>query len=219
MPAALEKKTGSFRSILMTAVNDFRRGFLGWRNSIKEDKFPISKNGSPDLALYTEPLEHYIHLYDRFLEINRKGNKADQDEREIVWSLRVHGQWGMIAKGAASIPHALKLLGNPNPDAREDGASILTAVGKDANNASSLVAALKAETDDTARTAIIEALGGCRSRGSIPALAEIIHSKAVDEETRHTAICSLGKIIGSDLEKQPDPVKSAAEWLKQHDHQ
>ncbi len=218
MPATLEKKTHGFRSILMAVVDDFRRGFLGWRNSIKEDGFQNNADGSVNLANYTESVEYYIQLYDRFLEISAKGYAASQNEREIAWSLRLHGQRGMIAKGGSSIPYALNLLSNVNPDAREDGASIFVTVSKNPDNASILESVLEKETDDVARTAIIEALGACKNHSSIPALAKIIRNETTDEITKEFAIRSLGQIIGVNLEKLPDPVKSAEGWLKSNDY-
>ncbi len=141
---------------------------------LKEDSIPVDKRGQPDLSRYTDSPEYYAALYDKFLASLRGEWPWVTQETSLPSSSRVHATWGLIAKGSAAVPYALKLLAHSEPDAREDGAAILGAVGKDAAVVTEVLARLSGETETTARDALVLTLGELRSRRAIPALAAII---------------------------------------------
>ena len=95
-------------------------------------------------------------------------------EVELQFKRRVHAQWGLIAKGAEAAPYALSLLQRSEPEAREDGASILGELGKDNGFVDALLESLRSETELEAKDSMIITLGSLKSRKAIPALAEII---------------------------------------------
>src|SRR5215831_15287615 len=114
---------------------------------LKEESYPVGKRGQPDLSRYTDSVEYYAELYEKFLASLQGAWPWVTQETKLPWSSRVHGMWGLIAKGGAAVPYALKLLDHAEPDAREDGAAILGAVGKDESVIAGILKRLKAETD------------------------------------------------------------------------
>lgn len=184
---------------------------------LKEDSIPVDERGQPDLSRYSDSPEYYAELYEEFLASLRGEWPWVTQETSLPWSARVHATWGLIAKGSAAVPFALKLLARSEPDAREDGATILGAVGKDESVVSEVLTRLSAETDTTARDSLILTLGGLRSRRAIPALAAIIRDEMADSDTRWTAVESLGRIVRRRFLKQSSPIEAAVDWLKKHD--
>jgi hypothetical protein len=184
---------------------------------LKEDSYPVDKRGQPDPSRYTDSVEYYAELYEKFLASLQGAWPWVTQETRLPWSSRVHGMWGLIAKGGEAVPYALKLLGRPEPDAREDGAAILGAVGKDESVIAGILGRLKAETDLVARASLIAALGNLRSRRGIPALAAIIRDEAADGDERWTAVESLGKIVRHRFLKQSNPIEAAMVWLQRHE--
>lgn len=184
---------------------------------LKEDSIPVDERGQPDLSRYTDSPEYYAELYEKFLASLRGEWPWVTEETSLPWSSRVNATWGLIAKGSAAVPYALKLLVHSEPDAREDGAAILGAVGKDERIVTEVLGRLSAETDMTARDSLIMTLGELRSRRAVPALAVIIRDETADGDTRWTAVESLGKIVRRRFLKQSSPIEAAIDWLNKHD--
>jgi hypothetical protein len=61
-------------------------------------------------------------MHDQALKAARV---AGYDAR-LEFARRVHGTWGLIARGAESVPYALAMLASKESDAREDGAAVLS---------------------------------------------------------------------------------------------
>lgn len=180
--------------------------------ALKESAYAVDASGAPDLRRYTDPLEYYIEMYERHLGAI-EGKQGPGYEIELAHSRRVHATWGLIAKGNAAVPYALGLLRRPEPEAREDGASVLSALGRDDGVVDKLLEGLNSETDVTARDSLICALGRLKSRKAIPALAAIVRDENADGDTRWTAVESLGQIVRERFLKHDDPVRAALDWL------
>jgi len=179
---------------------------------LKEQDYPVDENGKPDLTFYTDPLEHYIELYNRYLE-TLSGRTGPGYEQELAFARRVHAVWGLIAKGDAALPEAVKMLRHTERDAREDGAAILAELGTRAELVDALLEALKTESALQPLDSIVLALGRMRNKRAIPALAELIRADATDGDTRWTAVEALGHIARKRFLKQADPVSAALAWL------
>ena len=184
---------------------------------LKEDSIPVDELGRPELAHYTDSVEYYAELYEKFLAFLRREWPWVTQETSLPFSSRVHATWGLIAKGGAAVPYALKLLRHSEPDARADGAMILGAVGKDESVVVEILARLAVESDTVARDSLISTLGAMRSRRAIPVLAAIIRDETDDGDTRFTAVESLGRVVGRRFLKQRSPVEAALDWLKKHE--
>jgi hypothetical protein len=167
----------------------------------EENRIPIDPSGRPDLSYYTQSAEYYAAMHAR--AIAPGGTFAE----------RTHGCWGLIAKGKEAIPHALAMLANAKPDAREDGAAILAEIGKGEGVVQSVLVALAAETDVEACDSLIQALGSLRNRAAIPALAALIDDEDANGDTRWTAVESLGRIVRRHFLNKPDPVAAARAWI------
>lgn len=184
---------------------------------LKEESIPVDKKGQPDLSRYTDSVEYYAELYEKFIASLHGSWPWVTQETSLPWSSRVHATWGLVAKGSAAVPYALKLLGRPEPDAREDAAAILGAVGKDESVVTEILARLRGETDTTARDSLILTLGALRSRRAIPTLAVLIRDDTAEGDTRWTAVESLGKIVRRRFLQQSSPIEAAKDWLRKHD--
>jgi HEAT repeat protein len=171
-----------------------------------------------DLSEYTEPVEHYIEMYEQYLQFLRTADRIEQDISEVerAESRGVNAQWGLIAKGADAIPYALRLLASKEPQAREDAAGIFAVLGRQTGIVDHLLKALERETDQTARDSLVLALGQLRARKAIPVLARIIQDPAAEGDNRWNAVESLGLIVRRRFIRQPDPVNAALEWLASH---
>jgi HEAT repeats len=185
----------------------FGRGF-------KEDCIPLDSGGRPDLSRYTDSADYYAAMHRRYVEnTHRSGYDARLEFRR-----RVHATWGLIAKGAAAIPHAVAMLNSKDADAREDGASILAEIGKGPEVVQHVLDALGSETELVARDALVQALGAFKDRAAIPILAAMIRNTDTDGDTRRTAVESLGRIVRQRFVDRAEPVQAALEWLEQHEH-
>jgi len=178
-----------------------------------EDRIPVDKRGRPDLSHYSEPLEHYVELYNLFLNTDWKN--ATRRQQTLAWKQRVHGTWGLLAKGPEALPFLLKLVRHPNPDAREDASHLLGELRSRTDHQEQLLALLQEEEDLVVKSSLIEALGKLRYRPAIPALAAIILNQEIDVDTRWNAADSLGLIVG-ELFAAPDKLQRAAAWINEH---
>jgi len=184
---------------------------------LREDNIPTDDSGQPHLSYYTDSAKYYAELYGKFIASLHGGWPWDSYESNLPWSSRIHAIWGLIAKGSAAVPFALKMLQSPEPEAREDGASILSQLGQNESIVTAVLCALAAEEDTTARDSLILTLGEMRSRQAIPALSAIIRDESADGDTRWTAVESLGKIVRRRFLKQDRPIEAASKWLSKHD--
>jgi HEAT repeat protein len=185
--------------------------------SLKEDNIPVDKKGQPDLSRYTDSVEYYAEMYEKFISSLDGNWPWVTQETNLPFRTRVHATWGLISKGAAAIPYSLKMLQHSKPDVREDGSSILGSVGKSDSVVRNIIAALRAERDTTARDSMISALGELHNRLAIPILAEIIRDDSEDGDTRWTAVESIGKIVRKRFLAQSNPIEAAIDWLRKHD--
>lgn len=195
---------------------DFKRLFTGWisnfgRQRLREDRYPLDLRGAPDLRNYTDSLDYYKAMYEQHL-LALQEKQVDSAAR-LAYRKRVHATWGIIAKGLEGVPYALSLLKHTIPEAREDGAAILSRLGKDAQVVAKLLESLQTESDITAKDTMILALGQLKSRMAIPALAAIIQNESADGDTRRTAVESLGLIVRKQFLKEDDPIATALKWL------
>jgi hypothetical protein len=177
---------------------------------LPEDRIPVDKKGKRDLSFYTEPVTHYIDLYNASLAVRQKGWAREQDA--LAWKQRVHGIWGLSAKGQEALPYILTMIRHPNPDAREDGYFLLAELKGDAATGEQLLECLQSETDLVALSSLISALGKCRYRPAIPALRSLILDTDVDVDTRWDAADSVGTIVGVDF-SGPDKLEKAEAWF------
>lgn len=176
--------------------------------SAESQRYPKKASGKPDLRRYTEPVEHYMAMYDRYL--------AGEVDPKLAFTSRVQATWGLIAKGAAAIPYAVQMLRHRDGDAREDGAAILAELGKQTQVVDVLLDALEDEVESQARDSMIQALGRMRARKAIPILRETILSERTDGDTRYMAIEALGRIVRRRFLSRPDPLAAATAWLADH---
>ena len=183
--------------------------------TLKEASYPVDARGRPDLRSYTDPLDYYIRMYEQHLGA-LEGKKGPGYEIELAFSRRVHGMWGLIAKGGAAASYAISLLGRSVPEAREDGAAILAELGRDEGVVDKLIESLNSETETTARDSLILALGRLKNKKAIPSLAAIIRDATADADTQGTAVESLGLIVRKRFLKQKNPVDAARAWLDSH---
>ena len=135
------------------------------------------------------------------------------ENARLLFRKRVHGTYGLMVKGSDAIPYLLKLLQNSNPDAREDASFLLGELEKRDDIAELLVEHMKEEADVVARSAMIDALGKLRYEPAIPALAHVILSETIDDDTRSDAADSLAKIVGEGFSSPGDRIGAATKWL------
>jgi hypothetical protein len=185
--------------------------------SLKEDRIPTDKKGRPDLSRYTDSADYYVAMYQQYLEAVG-GSSGQRYDGQLAFRRRVHATWGLIAKGAEAIPYAVAMLKSKDADAREDGAAILAEIGKDSQALEHVLQALASETDTTTRDSLILALGAFKNRVAIPVLADLIRNDATDNDTRWTAVESLGRIVRRRFLNEAQPVQAALEWLDKHEN-
>jgi hypothetical protein len=188
-------------------------GLTPAKSKLKEDGFPRDAMGKPDLSCYTESLDYYIQMHQQYLA-SLDNSELSPKERNLAWSRRAHGQWGLIAKRSDAIDYALSLLRGKQPEAREDGAAILAAVSRDESVLDNLIVALKQETDITAKDTIVGALGKLKSRRAVPALVAIIRNTQEDFDSRLVAVESLSEIVGKRFHEQNNPIQAVNDWFE-----
>ena len=201
---------------------------------LKEQEYPIDERGRPDLAFYTDPIEHYLDLYEQHLKA-LADKPGPGSETDLAFERRAHAVWGLIAKGRPAVPHALAMLERPEPEAREDGAAILAALGERQDIVAELVQALDRETDRESQEprppipgfdgsgratresgSIVLALGRMRNKAAVPSLARIIRDESQGGDLRRTAAEALGRVVRRPFMKEADPLRAALAWLEKH---
>jgi HEAT repeat protein len=181
--------------------------------SLKENAYPPDEHGNVDYRHYTDSVEYYAEMHQRYLRSLRKRAET-MEEANLQFDLRIHAVNGLVAKGIAALPVALRMLSSKEPDSREDGAEILAGLGDQPAVVDHLLNALERETDEEAKTSIIASLGHLRTKRAIPALARIIRDPEGDGETRWNAVESLGLIVRKRFVGKPEPIRLAIEWLE-----
>lgn len=177
----------------------------------RETLYPVDRTGRPDLRYYTDSMNYYSSMHEQYiagLQRPRRRQAANRSFRQGV-----HSTWGLIAKGEEAVPYAMGLLRHAVPEAREDGAAILAEIGKDERIVEWLLGCLEEETDATVRDTLLIALGRLRSKKAIPALGAVIRDESTDDDTRWTAVESLGWIVRRRFQAEKDPVNAALTWL------
>jgi hypothetical protein len=193
---------------------------------IPEDEIPVDSTGRPDLRYYTRSADYYYELYKAWWSVylsetrqsRREGRPPTEAERatHTWWSRRVHGTWGLIAKGSAAVPFAMEMLRSKNPDFREDAVGVLAAAGGDDAVIDELLNVLERETDQKAVDSTVMALGELRNRKAIPALARLLLDPGTDGDTANLAAHSLGQVVRQKFGRGADPIAAAREWLASH---
>src|SRR4051812_30213243 len=175
----------------------------------------VTEERTPVRSAFTKPAEYYAQMLHTAVSLY--DNSPAKGDAALIYACQVHAEWGLIYSGAAAIPFALEMLKSRVAEARETGAGILGAIGKDEAVVERLVASLASEVDTTARDSLIVALGELRNRKAIPALASIVKDVKADGDTRHLAACVLGRIVRKRFDKQADPIDAVIKWLDGHD--
>lgn len=185
------------------------------RSALKEDAYPVDARGKPDLRYYDDSLEHYVRMHRQHLQSLHARKRGDH-AGSLAFRRRAHAAWGLIARGPEAVPYALDLLRRTEPEAREDGATILSGIGTDERAVDHVLARLGSEQDAAAKDALILAVGRLGSRKAIPVLASIIRDAMADGDTRWTAVESLGMIVRKRFLQQERPLQAAIAWLDRH---
>ena len=166
---------------------------------------PERPRGVPDLDLLREAPEAYYERHRRAIE--------DGD-----FQARVMASWGLIARGAASLPFLARMLRSPSADIREDAAGAYGWLARsEPAVVDELLLALESESDVQAQDSMICALGELKDKRALPALARMLRDDAIDGETRSLVVESLGKIARRRFDKQSDPERAAMEWSAKHE--
>jgi hypothetical protein len=187
----------SLVSRLIAWLRDPRRWDPSYQVPMKEDRFPVDAMGRPDLSYYTEPVAYYQAMFDAYLASFERA--LSREESNLATRQCVHAQWGLIARGADSIPYALRLLQHSIPEARAAGASTLQEVGGVPEATDTLLRALQVEADDEARTAIVETLAKTGSSAALEALQRLRAETTNDAdllESIDRSIARLRKTVG-----------------------
>lgn len=138
----------------------------------------------------------------------------------VAYNRIVNSGWGLIARGPASIPYAVKLVRSSDRDHREAATNVFCGLRNPERLpeiVSEIVAALESEDDRLVIDCLLGALGHLRSREAVPILARFILHSTEDHDTRFEAAMSLGKIVNVRFDKKgDDAVQQACSWLLGH---
>ena len=133
------------------------------------------------------------------------------------YNMMVACGWALVARGAESVPFAMKMLASSDSDIREGGAGVLQGIGRaGAQTVDAVISQLRGERDIQVRDVLVGALGAMKSPHAIPVLAELIGDKDLDDDSRHGAVEALGKIVSIRFLKREDPLAAALEWIAAH---
>lgn len=190
-------------------------------------KTPMTPERIPDPKFMTKPAAYYAEMHRTAVALYDRTPAPAKGDALLIYACQVHAQWGLIYSGEKAVPYALEMLKSSVPEAREDGAAILGAVGKCDSAVDALLGAFQAELARTngARPGVVPleplgslviALGRMKNRKVIPALASILQNPEADGDTRWITMESLGKLVRVNFGKKPEPLVGALEWLDKH---
>jgi hypothetical protein len=182
------------------------------RHALKEDAYPVDGQGRPDLSYYKDSPEYYFGLIQQYIG-TLEGKQGAGYEPELAFRRCVHGQWGLIARGDAAVPYAMRLLEHPVAEAKESGAGVLASLREQPGVVDALLKSLDDAGSDEARDTMIGALGALRAKDAIPALARMLRDERTNPDTRWNVAEALGAIARRPFHRESDPVAAALEWL------
>jgi HEAT repeat protein len=155
----------------------------------------------PDLERLRESPEVYYERHRQAI--------ADGD-----FQARVMANWGMIARGSASLPYLATMLKSSSPDAREDAAGAYGWLAQhEPAVVNDLIDAVRSEDDVVARDSIAMALGVLKDNRALPVLAELLRDPLTDSDSRSLVIEAIGRIARRRFDKKPDPERAVLEYL------
>lgn len=185
-----------------------------------------TRAGVTDMSAFRQPSQTYYELYLECWkamdggprrEPGRDPDESAQEEFRFTYNMMVACTWALVARGAESVPFAMKMLASSDSDIREGGGGVLQGIGSaGAETVDIVIGHLRVEPDIQVRDALIEALGAMRSPRAIPMLAELVGDNELDDESRQSAISSLGKLARVRFLKREDPLAAALEWIAAH---
>jgi HEAT repeat protein len=189
-------------------------------------EIPQTEERTPDLSYLTESAQFYYDLIcDSAPHLKDKPRAVTWEEKLIAgtaYGRMVNASWGLIARGAESIPFAIRLVRSKDRDEKEMGANVFCGfqMGERAPEVlQHVIAALEHETDRLVIDSLIGALGHLRSRDAIPVLAKFIRNDQEDGDTRWEAAVSLGKIVHKRFAKDgQNAIENAMAWLNQNEN-
>lgn len=191
---------------------------------IDSRQIPHEFSTGPDLSFLTESPEFYYELIvDSAKHLKDKPHGATAADREmasVAYNRIVNSGWGLIARGSAALPYAVKLVRSSDRDHREAATNVFCGLRdpeRSPDIVSEIVAALESEDDRLVIDCLLGALGHLRSREAMPILARFILLPTEDHDTRFEAAMSLGKIVNVRFDKKgDDAVQEACSWLLGH---
>lgn len=207
-----------------TARRRLLRRFPNHLDLIDSREIPHEHSTGPDLSYYTESAAFYYdlivesspHLKDKQQAVT----DADREMASIAYNRIVNATWGLIARGAESVPLALRLLRSNDRDHREAAANVfcgLRAPKRLPDVLKHLHAVVSDEHDHLVLDSLLAVLGNLQSRDSIPVLAQYILDDSIDDDTRDTAASSLGQILKKRFDRtNAGAVNAACDWLVAH---
>jgi hypothetical protein len=189
---------------------------------IDSGKIPSEHTTGPDLSYYIESAKFYYDLIvessTHFKDKPQAVTKTDLKMAGLAYNRFVHATWGLIARGADSVPYAIQLVRSSDRDHREAAANVLGGLRTPERLPEILQSvhlALQNEPDQEVLDSLLGVLGELRSQDSIPVLSRFLIDDSVDSDTRGIAAYSLGQIVRKRFNKTDnDPIQVACDWLK-----
>lgn len=188
---------------------------------------PDAQRWNPEM--YPESFDYYTQVYWNSYELEKKCG-SDYRTANSSTAVQLAYKNGSVArqrrhraadaistKGLNAIDFAVHLLGNRDPNLREDGAGIIYLVGQDGKCFDALCRALEKETNLTVYSGMLEALAKTGARKAVPVLARIVMDDRVDKDVAWNALVLLGRIVGVDFSKQNlNALEAARTWVESH---
>jgi hypothetical protein len=191
---------------------------------IDSGKIPSSYKNGPELSYYTESPTYYYKLIDdcvKYFKDKPKGaTKEDKNKALIAYRRMVHATWGLIARGAESLPYALQLSKSSNRDKNQAANSVWGWLRKEVRVYTiieTLRLQLANEKELQKVVEIIECLGYLRNQKAIEIISPYLLNSSEDKEIQLKSAIAIGMIAHKRFdktEKSDETIQLAINWLE-----
>jgi HEAT repeat protein len=159
------------------------------------------------------PFRSAARWYDEYQRAWRGLEDGPLAGVDRAYDRRVAAVWGLIARAPDSLPFALEMLRNPNPEIRADATSVLERLEGNPEAIAELIRIVETEHELEPLDAAVGALERLRAREAIPALAGLLRDESRDDgDTMFGAAQALRAIVGVRFRRGHE-VEDALAWL------
>jgi len=196
-----------------------------WFHGGRNDESAGCKESGPARSGFDYPASFYMDAYRSYqsamaaLLESPPANEIDRlKARSLLYEHRARARWALATRGVESIPFALEMLRSSEQDERDDARRLFNRMGEDEQVLGALIVALEKSEEPDEIESLTVALGATGNPKAAPSLVRVLRHPGIHDQTRSSAIKSLGRIAERRFDQADDPEGALNAWLQSSGH-